>query len=114
MKVLGLCSGRHEIPNVSEYVFDANIDPTDIPALNRQAAKVLAGADHVDLYVTGLSVALLAVVRYCITNDITLTCYHFNRDSGEYYPQQVVSVEYCGFCHQPSGNGHYCKCCGAT
>lgn len=43
-KVLGLCKGRHEIPNVSEYVFDTEIDPTNIQALNCQAAKVLAGA----------------------------------------------------------------------
>lgn len=113
-KVLGLCKGRHEIPNVSEYVFDTEIDPTNIQALNCQAAKVLAGANHVDLYVTGLSVALLSVVRFCILSDISLTCYHYNRDTGEYYPQQVVSVESCGFCGQPRGSGHYCQFCGAT
>lgn len=113
MKVLGLCKGRHVISNVLEYVFDTEIDPTDIPEMNRQAAKVLAGSDHVDLYVTGLSVALLAVVRFCIDNNISLTCYHYNRDTGEYYPQQVVVVNYCGFCGQPMGNGNYCQTCGA-
>lgn len=42
------------------------------------------------LYVTGLSVALVAVINACIRVGIGLTLMHYNRDTGNYYPQDVL------------------------
>lgn len=115
-KIMGLCQGRHNIPGVTEYLYTSEVDPLDVQHLYSVAAEALSdtGITELDLYVTGLSVALLAVVSYCVKADIALTCYHFNRDTGEYYPQPVVSVQYCPFCGQPKGNGWYCTNCGAS
>lgn len=42
------------------------------------------------LYVTGLSVALVAVINACMRVGISLTLMHFNRETGDYYPQDVL------------------------
>lgn len=43
------------------------------------------------LYVTGLSVALTAVINVCQRNDIALTLMHYDQGSGDYYPQEVLT-----------------------
>lgn len=53
------------------------------------ARAKLNGADSVDLYVTGLTVALGEIIRYCATAAIPLTLWHFDRDTGSYYPQPL-------------------------
>ncbi len=42
-----------------------------------------------NLYVTGLTVALVAVLNVTRELGIEVTLYHFNRETGEYYPQKV-------------------------
>lgn len=42
------------------------------------------------LYVTGLSVALVAVINVCMRVGISLTLMHFNKENGDYYPQDVL------------------------
>ena len=42
-----------------------------------------------DLYVTGLTVALVAVLNVCREEGIKVTLYHFNRETGTYYAQEV-------------------------
>lgn len=90
---IGLCKGRHEIAGVSEYVFPTEVDPLDVDGLLAQAASAVRGADFVNLYVTGLTVALVAVINACALQQVPLTLWHFDRESGEYYPQ---SVKVCG------------------
>lgn len=43
------------------------------------------------LYVTGLSVALTAVINVCQRNDIALTLMHYDQGNGGYYPQEVMT-----------------------
>lgn len=43
------------------------------------------------IYVTGLSVALTAVINVCQRNDIALTLMHYDQGSGDYYPQEVLT-----------------------
>lgn len=43
-----------------------------------------------DLYVTGLTVALISVLNACRELEIEVTLYHYDRESGNYYPQQVL------------------------
>lgn len=42
------------------------------------------------LYVTGLSVALVAAINACMRVGISLTLMHFNQETGDYYPQGVL------------------------
>ena len=42
-----------------------------------------------DLYVTGLTVALVAVLNVCREEGIKVTLYHVNRETGTYYAQEV-------------------------
>ena len=41
------------------------------------------------IYVTGLTVALVAVINACLRVGISVTLMHYNRDTGSYYPQDV-------------------------
>lgn len=87
-KNLGLIQGRHEIPNISGYVFDGDIeDVTDTEAMEATASKVLEGVDELHLYVTGLTVALTSVLNVCLREGIEVVLYHFDRDLGAYFPQ---------------------------
>lgn len=87
---MGLIRGRHEIPDVDDYVFDDTIaDVTDLSAMESIIARKLDGCETLDLYVTGLTVALVEVIKYCNRNSIYLTLWHYNAETGEYFPQKV-------------------------
>lgn len=43
------------------------------------------------LYVTGLTVATVAVINVCIRVGISLTLMHFNQANGDYYSQEVMT-----------------------
>ena len=111
---VGLIPGRHDLP-VEDYIFPESVDPTDLDGLNRLAStwieahcvpsqKVGLGLNQADwhtdvlvwgsdvelvLYVTGLTAATTAVVRACALNGISLTLMHYDRESGDYLPQQM-------------------------
>lgn len=112
--VVGLCKGRHEMP-VEEYIFPAELDPTDIdginvtawewvvsrcevenivrdPAINQgddESCHLWQGWKDLVIYVTGLTVALTAVIRACARNGVHLTLMHFDRETGNYLPQRM-------------------------
>ena len=64
-------------------------DPLDLTGMEREAAKQLRGVFTLNLYVTGLTVALIAVLNVCREQKIKVTLYHYNRETGNYYPQEV-------------------------
>lgn len=89
-KTLALCEGRHEMPAVVEgAIFGNSIDPLDVEGLEKTASNKLAGCTELTLYVTGLTVALVAVVNVCRQNSIKLTLMHFDRATDSYYQQPV-------------------------
>ena len=94
---LGLVKGRHEIPQVKgRYIFVEDLNPTDVAETEGKAYSVLAGIravypdDHIDLYVTGLTIALIAVLNAAKRHGMSVTLYHFDRETGEYFPQEVL------------------------
>ena len=94
---LGLIKGRHEIPQVEgRYIFIEDLDPTDVKEAEGKAYSVLAGIKavypdkHIDLYVTGLTMALIAVLNAAKRHGMSVTLYHFDRETGEYFPQEVL------------------------
>lgn len=104
-----LCVGRHEMPeHVNTALFGSICNPTNTGLLDTMAQHNLyeacASADlldmygnvpsnlHVNLYVTGLTVALIAAINAIKTTcpEGQVTLYHFNRDTGDYFPQEVL------------------------
>ena len=112
---VALCDGRHAMPEgITSSVYPMSVDPTDI-------VRSCDGKD-INLVVTGLSVALVSVIKAvaaCAADDsaaTSLTLWHFNRDTGDYYAQKVVDYpRICPFCGHIMGPGEWaCGACGST
>lgn len=91
---MSLCKGRHEIPEaVDGSIFGTEVDPLDVEGLQAKVTEALPalGIRHLDLYVTGLTVALIAVLNACRELGIHVTLWHFNRETGKYYSQEVAA-----------------------
>lgn len=92
---IALCQGRHDIPQATDgYIFskeviDSFLKNKDFKALRREArSRVLESMpDHINLYVTGLSVALVEAIQVC--RPFGLTLWHYDTPTGTYYPQEV-------------------------
>ena len=89
----GLCAGRHDSP-VSDFIFaDGDItfpiNPTTL--LDTVATKLnfVNFGDKLDVYVTGLTPATVAVIKFCSIKGIKLTLKHFDRDSNSFIDDVV-------------------------
>lgn len=111
-----LCEGRHPIPGVEAAIFPMSVDPTDLNGMMEIASSsVPSDCTELTVYVTGLTVAMLTVVNLCLDREIILTAMHFNRETGEYYPQSILEYSRCGFCSgKLESRNHYCPNCGAN
>ena len=89
---LALCQGRHEMPaEVAGSIFEGVVNPLDPQGLEEKASAVVAGAETVTIFVTGLSVALVAALNACKKAGVkNVVLMHYNRDAGNYYPQKVL------------------------
>ena len=91
---IGLCEGRHEIPQIKDYIFPADFfsEPGSMFDFKRMQGRIsqkLMSENEIHVYVTGLTVALVEVIKYCQDRNIILTLWHFDRESGQYIPQFV-------------------------
>ena len=90
MASMALCQGRHEIPEATDgSIFGNELDPLAVEKMETEALRKLEGLQSLNLYVTGLTVALVATLNACRTLDINVTLYHFDRTSNTYYSQEV-------------------------
>lgn len=89
-KAFALCEARHEMP-VKSAIFPCAINPLDVSGLEDIALEKLSPykEQQVAVYVTGLTVALVAVINACRTLNIGLTLMHYDRESGSYYEQTI-------------------------
>ena len=90
---MGLVQGRHEISEVKDYIFTNTLDPADIQGIRSLAQKsldFLAKEDSLTVYVTGLTVALVEVINICHEKGVRLTLMHYDRDTGTYFPQEIL------------------------
>lgn len=109
---VGVCAGRHEMP-VDKFVFDKIADPTDVKALEATAwewyrANVVPLKEEgynvdINIYVTGLTVATMAIVDVVLTNHFwaidddyptivgngSVKLWHFDAVGQKYYPQSI-------------------------
>lgn len=86
-----LCKGRHFTPATDGAIFETEVNPLDTAELEQTAKTRLQSLDikKLNLYVTGLTVALIAVLNATKELNIKVTLWHFDRESNEYYKQEV-------------------------
>ena len=117
-KTLSLCEGRHEMPSeVEGSIFPQEVNPLDISGMQQIVAEKLNKVTVLDLYVTGLTVALMEVIKYCLKNKVELTLFHYNSATGKYYGQAVTGwyCTQCGLCRDCDAQQAYeCGGMGAT
>ena len=84
-----LCRARHD--GVEDFIFPTRVNPLDTDGLEEEAIRIIkeANIDELRLYVTGLSVALVAVINACRKLNVELVLFHYNSDSGGYFIQTV-------------------------
>lgn len=90
---LGLCAGRHDLP-VSDFIFyDGDItfpiNPTALLDTVSTKLNFVNFGDKLDVYVTGLTPATVAVIKFCSIKGIKLTLKHFDRDSNSFIDDVV-------------------------
>lgn len=98
---IALCEARHAMPEcVTGAIYPNTVDPLDIAGITATADTFMSehSGDDVNVYVTGLTVCTIAVVKAAMMRLATdkpcpalLTLWHFDRDTGDYYPQTIIS-----------------------
>lgn len=92
---VALCASRHDIPEaVNGSIFPEVIeDPMDFDGLFNTARKMLipllAGVETVNIYVTGMTPALLQCINVVKTynklgHNVVINTWHYNRNDGTY------------------------------
>lgn len=85
-----LCEGRHPIPQATNgAIFGNMLNPLDTEGMEAEALTKLEGMETLNLYVTGLTVALIAVLNAARQTHTNVTLYHYNRETDTYYTQEV-------------------------
>ena len=85
-----LCASRHSVPDaVDGAIFEKIDDPMNFMALRRMAWGRLAplfndGVKIVNIYVTGLTPALLTVINICREHDVMVNTWHYDNVSNTY------------------------------
>lgn len=89
--VMGLCKDRHPAP-VKDGVFPEWVMNTrnEQYLYNVANHNIPRDCGRLALYVTGLTVAIMAVVRVCAERNIKLTCYHYDKVAKVYNKQEVL------------------------
>lgn len=91
--MIGLIKGRHNLP-VNKYIFDGDLDPSDIVEIEKIAEEKISimkneGFLCLGVYVTGLTVALIAVIKMCLKYDMDIELYHYDRETSQYLIQKL-------------------------
>lgn len=89
-----LCESRHVVlGDIDGYIFPNTIeDVTNVMELEEIALNSitkLGETSHLDIYVTGLTVALIATLNVARKCNIDVTLLHYDRENGKYFSQHV-------------------------
>ena len=88
---LALCQARHPMPTeVVGSIFNQEVNPLEVQGLEKIALERVKGINSLTLYVTGLTVALVAALNACKKAGVQVVLMHYNRDNNCYYPQKVL------------------------
>jgi hypothetical protein len=88
---MSLVSGENIAQACDGSVFYNIEDPTDLEKLEQIGLERLRdqGIQKLNLYVTGLSTALVTAINICKKLQIELVLYHFDKSNKGYFPQKV-------------------------
>ena len=95
--VAGLIRNRHALPpHVKDFVWDYDMTTDEILDVDWQERHCigwlrqnLQDGEYLNLYVTGLTQALVSMINACHQLDVPLTLWHYDRSSRDYYKQVV-------------------------
>ena len=97
-----LCEARHEHPTIAGLpaIYPKQVNPVDFEQLDQVAADFMLSPvnstdlalNGLDLYVTGLTPAVVAVIRQCLNNAIELRLWHYDREANDYVCQPCIST----------------------
>lgn len=91
-----LFKARHSHSEIDglQAIFPEGVNPLDFKELDRIAEDFVCSCkeEHLDIYVTGLTVATVAVIRSAIGYNKSLTLWHYDREADCYRPQKVVTA----------------------
>lgn len=102
---MAVCAGRHNIPQaydgaifVKELTSEQLKNPEQLEQIayiaicNTTMAKwknINLSTISLNLYVPGLTVAVIAAIKAAKSNNIDITLWHFDRDNNDYYSQKI-------------------------
>lgn len=95
MKV-GLIKGRHAVPaEVKDYIFEHDIPQdhvTDAEYMYDTAEDAIMRfmTQDLEIYVTGFTPALCAVLKVCKAYNISVSCWHYDREGRTFWKQEVL------------------------
>ena len=91
----GLVEGRHPLP-VEEYIFTGELNPVNVDDIEKTAEQFAESkkdfkAQVVNIYATGLTVALISAIKGFkkVFPEAQIVIKHYNRDTGEYFNQYI-------------------------
>ena len=91
---------KHAPQHLTEHFFDTRV-PTDVRYFNQKARDEVGwagrqGAKRINVFVNSSvpAAALTAVVNACRDAGMPLKLWHYNKNSGDYVPQDVGSQEF--------------------
>ena len=99
--VVELIKGRHDFNNIEGYIFNKEI--RNVKNMYYMQLSIKKAIDalmkrhdireyrdiELDVYVTGLTVALVEVINFCSLYGIKLVLYHYDKYTKDYYTQDV-------------------------
>lgn len=111
---VGLIAGRHEIPAVTDYIFDSIDNVFDFKAMHEHIinflckkvgihkrygsginqndytdVEIFCGDKYLTVYVTGLTAATAELIKCCAMNGVRLTLMHWDIMTQTYVPQRI-------------------------
>ena len=92
----GLIKGRHALPaEVKDYIFESDI-PQDHIADAEYMYNIAEGFIRrhmpftLEIYVTGFTPALCAVLKACKVYNVSVSCWHYDREARKFWRQEVL------------------------
>lgn len=95
-----LFNGHHSHPETDNLpaIFADNIDVTNFEQLFDIADVAVSYIAEnpewkLDLYCTGFTPAVCAIINACIWHGVSLTCWHYDNSTNSYKPQDIWTAE---------------------
>lgn len=93
----GLIRGRHSVPpTITEFIYLYDIPQQHICDATYMEDICARYLDHhteataINVYVTGFTPALLALIKVCGTRNIHVNAYNYDREGKKFWRQEVI------------------------